>query len=123
MREKKLILSIVDAFYESAKNDILIGYHFRNIENFETHIPRICLFWEVQLLGTSDQKISPPFDVLNIHSPLHIKKGELGRWLLLFRKTLNEFEIKEKESEDLIKLWREKLVFFESVFMKFFSFK
>jgi hypothetical protein len=51
--------AVVTAFYSEAKNDILIGYHFRNIPDFEEHIPRIITFWEIQLLGKSSFKISP----------------------------------------------------------------
>jgi hypothetical protein len=31
------ILAVVDSFYDKAKTDVLIGYHFRNIKDFEEH--------------------------------------------------------------------------------------
>lgn len=119
MTSEEWIFSIVDAFYDKAKTDILIGYHFRNIHNFDEHIPRIAIFWEVQLLGSSQKKISHPFDMMGAHLPLKIKRGELGRWLLLFRKTMQEKQ--QAEFQGLAQTWEEKLKFFESVFLRFLS--
>lgn len=121
MSEIEFIQKVVESFYQKAKDDFLIGYHFRNIDDFESHIPRICAFWEIQLLSFSSRNLDRPFDILNAHIPLKIKKGELGRWLLLFNQTLNELEVFSTHHE-IIKLWREKLLFFERVFSKFFSF-
>jgi len=117
--QRALILKIVESFYEKARTDILIGYHFRNIQDFDEHIPRIAKFWEIHLLGETKEKISPPFDVVNSHLPLGIKRGELGRWLVLFRKTLDEHE---QELKELKSLWLERLIFFERVFTKFLGF-
>ena len=117
--QNDVILSVVQSFYDKARNDILIGYHFRNIADFDEHIPRIAQFWEIQLLGNSAKKVDPPFDVVKAHVPLGIKRGELGRWLLLFKKTLDE---KETELGDLKSLWLDRLVFFERVFIKFLGF-
>jgi truncated hemoglobin YjbI len=118
MEKKELIFKVIESFYDKAKRDVLIGYHFRNIQDFETHIPRIALFWEMQLLGSASYKVDPPFDVMAVHTPLMIKKGELGRWMLLFKKTLDEFEL-----GDLKEKWLEKLLFFDGVFNRFFGLK
>lgn len=117
--QRELILAVVQSFYDKAKTDVLIGYHFRNIQDFEEHIPRIAKFWEIQLLSDKKIKVEPPFDVVNSHLPLGIKPGELGRWLVLFRKTLDEYE---GELQDLKSLWLDRLVFFERVFIKFLGF-
>ena len=122
MNEGLLIQEIVRAFYEKAKDDVLIGYHFRNIQNFDEHIPRIIAFWEIQLLGKTQQEISIPFDVLKAHVPLSIKKGELGRWLLLFRKTIDEKTLHHSEFSELNQKWKLKLTFFEEKFLRFFRF-
>lgn len=123
MNEKEWIFTVVDSFYEKAKNDILIGYHFRNIKDFETHIPRIAAFWELQILGKTERPLEKPFDVLKAHVPLNIKRGELGRWLLLFRKTMDEETLKRPEFKELKSLWLTRLEFFEGVFLRFFSFQ
>ncbi len=118
MNDQEKILKVVSSFYDKAKTDILIGYHFRNILDFDEHIPRIASFWEIQLLGVASSKVDQPFDVMNAHIPLSIKRGELGRWLLLFRMTLDE---QAHELGDMKDKWLEKLVFFEGVFIRSFG--
>jgi hemoglobin len=119
MTKEEWIHEVVDAFYLVAKEDVLIGYHFRIIKDFDTHIPRIATFWEIQLLGGTQKTLTSPFDIMNIHVPLHIKRGELGRWMVLFRKTLNEKH--HDAHSELATLWRERLEFFESAFLRFFG--
>lgn len=122
MKETEWIFKVVDSFYQKAKTDVLIGYHFRIISDFETHIPRIATFWELQLLGTTQRKLTEPFDVMKVHIPLNIKRGELGRWLLLFKKTLDEETKNHPEFNELKELWLTRLTFFEGVFSRFFGF-
>lgn len=122
MKPNEFIFKVVDAFYQQARYDILIGYHFRIIEDFDQHIPRIATFWELQLLGVASSELKEPFDVMKVHIPLGIKRGELGRWLLLFRKTLDSEVLKHPEFKELKDHWFEKLVFFEGVFSRFFGF-
>lgn len=122
MNENEWIFHVVHSFYEKAKNDVLIGYHFRIIDDFETHIPRIASFWDLQLLGKTQRTISEPFDVMKVHIPLGIKRGELGRWLVLFKKTLDEETEKHPEFREFKELWLIRLTFFEGVFLRFFGF-
>jgi len=119
MTPQELIFQVVDSFYDKAKTDILIGYHFRVIEDFDTHIPRIAAFWEMQLLGSTKREFGDKFDLINIHTPLVIKRGELGRWLLLFKKTMDE-KMTAPEFENLKQLWLTRLDFFEKVFLRHF---
>lgn len=119
MKQNDWILNVVQSFYDKAKDDILIGYHFRVVHDFETHIPRIASFWEMQLLGKSSRQVEAPFDVVKIHSVMGIKRGELGRWLVLFRKTLDDQVSLHPEMNDLKKSWEEKLVLFEGIFTRF----
>jgi truncated hemoglobin YjbI len=121
MKQEEWIHQVVKSFYDKARHDVLIGYHFRVIENFDDHIPRICAFWEIQLLGATERKLQEPFDVMKVHVPLAIKRGELGRWLLLFRKTLNDESTFETQA--LKELWLERLAFFEGVFLRFLGFQ
>ena len=123
MSQSDWIFLVVEAFYQKAKNDILIGYHFRIIENFETHIPRIAAFWDMQLLGSPLKPQTEPFDLMKVHIPLQIKRGELGRWLVLFRKTLEEQTLKHPEHSEFKELWLIRLNFFEGVFLRFFGFE
>lgn len=120
MTTQEWIFQVVDSFYQKARHDVLIGYHFRAIEDFETHVPRIAAFWEIQLLGSTEKKVEP-FDVMKVHVPLGIKRGELGRWILLFRQTLfREVEL-HPEFLELKEKWLDRLLFFEGVFLRFFS--
>lgn len=121
MTEREWIFRVVDNFYAKVKVDVLIGYHFWRITDFDIHIPRIASFWDIQLLGTTDRTLSHPFDMLGIHEPLKIKYGELGRWLVLFKKTLNEETEKYPEFTYLRERWEERLKFFEGVFSRFFG--
>jgi truncated hemoglobin YjbI len=118
MSAEDWIFSVVDAFYQRARTDVLIGYHFRVIEDFESHIPRIAAFWEIQLLGQTPRDYGGPFDVLNLHRPLMIKPGELNRWLLLFRRTKEEALKAHPQFSSLSDLWEERLRFFEGVFLR-----
>ena len=110
--EFSLFLDVITAFYNKATFDVMIGYHFRGIEDFSTHLPRIASFWQLQLTGKIDHKEQLPFDLINVHRPLKIKSAEINRWEILFEQTLKEFKL-EVEFHDLwmdkVKLFKEKL--------------
>jgi len=93
----------------------MIGYHFRVIEDFDSHIPRIIGFWERQLLNQTDYKSTIPFDLINVHRPLGIKLGELNRWVILFKETLNENKIESTDQD----FWLEKVSIFRDKLEKF----
>ncbi len=121
MTDQEWILKVVTRFYDKAKTDILIGYHFRIVQDFETHIPRIAAFWEMQLLGSTERDFGEPFDVMKVHTPMGIKRGEVGRWLVLFKKTLDEEVQKRPEFSSMKEKWLKRLDFFEGVFLRFFG--
>lgn len=134
--KEKYIEEVVYDFYEVATKDFLIGYHFRKIalqekkpdhpllppmEAFKDHLPRISIFWKNQLLGEKVPENSPPFNLINVHHELKIRKGELGRWLVLFKEVLKNKATEKNLSQEIIDLnnmWLEKLDFFEKVFLK-----
>lgn len=112
------ILALIENFYAKAKIDFMIGYHFRNITDFDTHIPHIADFWHLQLNG----KLNNPeakFNVLNKHVPLGIKKGELNRWVVLFFETLDEDLMKNPSHEEIISDWKNKVEHFKQKFLSF----
>ena len=121
MSQEEWILEVVKSFYDKARTDVLIGYHFRHIQDFESHIPRIAVFWEVQLLGATSKEVTAPFDVMKAHDPLPLKKGELGRWMVLMQKTLEESVRRHPEHLQLKTKWEERLKFFEGVFSRFYG--
>jgi len=105
------IQRVVHKFYDKAKVDILIGYHFRHIQDFDSHIPRIVHFWEIQLLGAP--LTMQPFDLISAHKPLGIKVGEVNRWVKLFIETLEE----ENVEQDLKDKWLQKVELFREKFL------
>lgn len=127
----QVISNIVLAFYKMATVDFLIGYQFRKIQEFQgaspltppieafkSHLPRIDKFWRMQLLGErigEDEK----FDLLNIHRKLLVRKGEVNRWVILFKETLNKYDQENPGHEKLIKDWRKKIDEFEKRFLTF----
>ncbi|TNE99313.1 MAG: hypothetical protein EP326_08385 [Deltaproteobacteria bacterium] len=124
---REIIEEIVTEFYKKATSDFMIGYHFRKIatekgenplappiEAFADHIPRITTFWEIQLTGKTEQVYSP-FDLITLHKQLSIRKGEVGRWVLLFKETLNDYK---KSNEELVMKWETKISEFEKRFLE-----
>jgi truncated hemoglobin YjbI len=106
------IKKVVYEFYAVARQDILIGYHFARIADFDTHLPRIVKFWEGQLLGVHHQ-FSPPLDLINAHVPLKIHRGEVGRWVRLFEQTLE----RHLDDKSLRERWLDKIYHFEKIFL------
>ena len=90
------IQTVVVAFYQKAQNDVIIGHQFDHIKDFSLHIPRIITFWKFQLLGISPCEEEAPFHLIPVHLPLKIKKGEIGRWAVLFEETLQETPVERK---------------------------
>lgn len=107
---------IVFEFYKQATTDILIGFHFRHIVDFSSHIPRIAKFWDQQLNGTI-YKFSPPLELMATHQLLKITQGQLNRWVLLFKKTLSEQELTSVEDKIQLQRWEKKLEQFQKMFL------
>ncbi|MBD66564.1 MAG: hypothetical protein CME62_15235 [Halobacteriovoraceae bacterium] len=95
-----LLLSLIEDFYELAKRDILIGYHFRNIQDFDEHIPRIADFWNLQVNGEVLEKSHLPYNLLGVHKELGIKSGEMGRWTVLMNQTMDDYLKRKLLSQD-----------------------
>jgi len=125
---RELIFIVIESFYKKATSDIMLGYHFAHFNDPEVlgpHLERITGFWEMQLTG----KVSKPiegkqFQLLFTHLQLGIKRGELGRWIMLFHETLDEMESEfqkqaPEELEQIQKIsveWKKRIAFFEERF-------
>ncbi len=119
---RPFIQAVVKSFYQKALADFLIGYHFWKFEKPEVlahHLERITGFWEMQLTMNLTVPLDKPFTLMYTHIQLGLKPGELGRWIMLFSDTLNEFEQKPHSLEEkaLIDLWRKKLLWFQQKFL------
>ena len=107
-----MIYNVVEAFYKKATKDILIGYHFDKFSDpneLAGHLERITSFWEMQLTGSTSVPLTAPFHLLFTHLKLNIKRGELGRWIVLFHQTLDSGEL----SSEITEAWKERIALFE----------
>jgi truncated hemoglobin YjbI len=109
------IHNIIDLFYVKAKKDILIGFQFNVIDDFDKHISHISQFWEFQLTGQITKKLEHPFN-MPIHQQLNLTLGQLNRWIVLFFETLDE----QLTDQDLILEWKEKVNVFKNIFIRNF---
>jgi truncated hemoglobin YjbI len=126
---RELIYIVIENFYQKAINDILLGYHFARFSEADVlakHLERITTFWEMQLTG----KVTVPlegrqFQLLFTHLQLGIKRGELGRWIVLFHQTLDEMveqfraqaTAEETAEIEMIAVeWKKRIAFFEERF-------
>jgi hypothetical protein len=73
----------------------------------------------MQLTGSTQEKMDRPFHLLFTHLQLKIKRGELGRWIILFHQTLDSFEVNSTHPDIKIlsALWKQKIEFFEQRFI------
>lgn len=118
---RELIYEVVSAFYIKVIDDVLIGYHFekfRDPEVLEHHLQRLTSFWEVQLTGTTSVPFDKPIHLLFTHLQLNIKRGELGRWVMLFHQTLDSLssEVDHENIKLMCDEWKERIAFFEERF-------
>jgi truncated hemoglobin YjbI len=122
---RELIYAVVEAFYEKATNDVLIGYQFARFREPATlshHLERITTFWEMQFTGQITKPLEGnPFRLMLTHLQLNIRRGELGRWVVLFHQTLDELEksVTPEELElvgPLVAEWKKRIAFFEERF-------
>lgn len=131
MNEKEIIKLIVYKFYEKATADFLIGHHFRKIQEFtgdnvlvppmaafSHHLPRINQFWEMQLLGKPDTPLEKPFNLIMAHEYLHIRVGEVGRWVTLFKETIAQVRKDHTGFDELFDEWLSRIDVFNDIFLR-----
>jgi hypothetical protein len=74
----------------------------------------------MQLTGATSVPLDQgkPFHLLFTHLQLKLKRGELGRWIVLFHKTLDELASSADHPNmgSLIDLWKNRIAFFEERF-------
>lgn len=126
---RDLIYVICESFYKKVVYDVLIGYHFekfRDPQTLEHHLERITTFWEMQFTGGISKPLEGPgFRLLFTHLQLGLKKGEVGRWIVLFHQTLDEAlkefqkngtDVEAAEFEVISDEWKKKIEFFKMRF-------
>jgi len=92
------IEQVLQAFYQQATQDILIGHFFTEVIklDIQQHIPVIANFWEAILFGSRTYSKN----VMEVHQHIHqlsaIRKEHLDRWVYLFTQTVDHFYEGEK---------------------------
>lgn len=119
--EYEKIDQVITRFYQLARTDILIGYHFRHIADFDQHIPRICKFWQLHLTGKIDDPSALPFDLFGVHRALKIKRGEIDRWVMLFNENLSVMFSNQVITMDQYQYWKNKIENFQAKFILEFA--
>ncbi len=93
IKTREDIIVLMDAFYQKALSDDLIGFFFTEVVqlNMEVHLPVIVDFWETVLFGVAKYK----GNAMQVHQHIHqlsaFKDEHFERWLLLFTQTVNQF--------------------------------
>jgi len=79
----------VNEFYDSVKNDELIGPIFMqniSVDSWPVHLERMCSFWNTVLFGAVDYRGNP----FSKHSNLPINEKHFDRWLELLNTALDK---------------------------------
>jgi hemoglobin len=74
IKNRKDIEKLVNAFYNTIKSDVIIGFLFTDVANvnWEKHLPIMYDFWENILFSTGNYNGSP----IEVHKAIH-KKSEM----------------------------------------------
>ena len=91
------IVILVNEFYDKVEKDDLLGPVFERVINgkWEPHLEKMYRFWETILLDNHSYFGSP----FPPHTKLGIQAEHFDRWLLLFKKTIDENFEGEKAKE------------------------
>lgn len=84
---EEMIEAVVRGFYGRVRCDDLLGPVFAaRIDDWETHLERMCRFWSSVALMTGSYHGQP----VPAHLPLPVDGRHFDRWLDLFAVTVNE---------------------------------
>lgn len=87
-----ILIDFLESFYAQVREDELLGDVFNStINNWDTHLRKIGVFWKSHLYEPGLYKGNP----LLIHQKLHEKEAfseeQFNRWLSLFEETADKF--------------------------------
>ncbi len=94
LRTRREIISLVDAFYEKVKLDLLLAPVFAHVD-WREHLPIMYNFWSSMLLGEQSYTGNP----FQKHRSLSIDARHFDKWLVLFIETVDENFEGEKAEE------------------------
>ena len=82
--DEDMIERLVHAFYGRVRQDALLGPIFdKRIDNWQTHLKRMCAFWSSVALMSGGYHGQP----MEKHLPLPVDSRHFDRWLRLFGET------------------------------------
>lgn len=85
--DEKMIERLVRRFYDSARDDDMLGPVFAaHVTEWEPHLMRMCAFWSAIMLGARNYQGRP----MQMHVPLPIDARHFDRWLALFEASAAE---------------------------------
>lgn len=91
--ERKHLEHLLRDFYQRVLADDIIGFYFTQVVEFdlEKHLPKVCDFWEVQLLGKLGYQGRTFETHLAIHRHTAITPHHFQRWLFLFESSVDQY--------------------------------
>ena len=92
------IEQLVNAFYQRVRADDLLGFIFDGVAqtNWETHLPKICAFWETVLFRSGGYTGNPVAAHARLVPQTEMGRAQFDRWLSLFRSTVDDLFAGEK---------------------------
>lgn len=77
--------TLIQHFYKKVASDPILSPFFQNV-HWESHLPKMELFWRFVLLDEPGYKTN----VTEVHQKLPLKKEHFDHWLALFDQSVNE---------------------------------
>jgi len=95
------IEKVVNEFYALALEDPEIGHFFTEVVqlNLTEHLPTICDFWEMVLLGSGTYTSNPMEKHFELHRKSPIDAKHFDRWLTLWEETVTKLFTGPKADE------------------------
>jgi len=92
IKNRQDIKQLVEAFYEKATKDPLIGHYFTNalVSNWAGHIETIVSFWDNILFQTGTYKGGMLFKHLNVQQETAFRREHFAQWLSLWEETVHQ---------------------------------
>lgn len=88
---KNDIKMVIRSFYERVKTDEAIGIFFSEVVviNWETHLKKMCAFWENVLFYTGEYEGNPIVTHRQINQHYDTQPVHFQKWIQLFNETID----------------------------------
>jgi hemoglobin len=101
IKNREDIEKLVTIFYGKVKQDAAISYFFDDVAkvNWESHLPKMCDFFENILLSSGNYDGNPMVAHEELHKKSEVKSEHFRHWNSLFDATVDELFIGAKAEE------------------------